>query len=176
MTYKDNLVKAMAMLGEHKDTIFLGQSVRYKGTGLFWTLEKVPMDKRIELPIFEDIQMGMSIGMSLEGYIPVSVYPRWDFLLLALNQLVNHADKMKVMSDGQFEPHIIIRTSVGSVKPLFPGPQHIGDYTDAVRLMCKEVQVIKLEKAEDVIPTYLNALLNKGVYVIVEVPDLYGTN
>ena len=47
----------------------------------------------IELPVAEEMQMGMSFGMSLDGTIPISIYPRWNFLLCAINQLVNHLDK-----------------------------------------------------------------------------------
>ena len=38
--------------------------------------------------------MGMTIGLLMAGKIPVSIYPRWNFLLLAINQLVNHLDKL----------------------------------------------------------------------------------
>ena len=83
MKYKELIIKAMEMLAEHKDTVFIGQSVRWKGTGLFWTLKTVPMEKRIELPVFEDIQVGMSIGLALEGFLPISIFPRMDFLIIA---------------------------------------------------------------------------------------------
>ena len=39
--------------------------------------------------------MGMSIGLALNGYIPITCFPRFDFLILAFNQLVNHLDKIK---------------------------------------------------------------------------------
>ena len=34
--------------------------------------------------------MGISTGLTGNGYIPVSCYPRFDFLILAMNQLINH--------------------------------------------------------------------------------------
>src|SRR3989344_9511082 len=85
-TYKEEIIKAMNNLASYDDTIFIGQSVRWKGTGLYWTIEGIPERKKIELPVFEDVQMGMSIGLSLEGFVPVSIYPRMDFLVLAYNQ------------------------------------------------------------------------------------------
>src|SRR3990167_2615631 len=124
MSYKSELTKAMAMLVEDKRTLFLGQSVVYPGQAMFSTLENVPMSRRIEMPIAEDMQMGISIGLSLMGYIPISLYTRMDFLLLAMNQLVNHLDKIEVMSCGEFIPKVIIRTMVGSKKPLDGGLQH----------------------------------------------------
>ena len=175
MRYIECLVEAMKLLGENKNTIFVGQSVKYKGTGLFWTLEKVPMEKRIELPVFEDVQMGVSIGLALEGYAPVSIYPRMDFLVLALNQLVNHLDKFEEMSDKSFKPKVIIRTAIGSVKPLFPGPQHIQDHTEAIKFMCKNIHVVKLTNKEMIIPEYQKALDREQSTILIEIPDLYET-
>jgi len=176
MTYIEEIKKAMKLLADDKRTILLGQSVKYSGTGLYWTLEGTfPQERRIELPVFEDIQLGMSLGMSLEGFIPVSIYPRIDFLLLAMSQLVLHLDKMESMSDGQFKPKVIIRTAIGSVKPLFPGEQHNGDYTDAIRSMLKHIDLIKLEKKEDILPAYKKALESERSTILVEIPDNYNS-
>ena len=172
MTYKEEIIKAMNWLGE-KDTVFIGQSVKWKGTGLYWTIKDVPDEKKIELPIFEDVQMGMTIGMSLEGIVPISIYPRWDFLLLALNQLVNHLDKFEEMSDGQFKPKVIIRTSVGSVKPLFPGPQHHQNYSKQVREMCQNVNVVDLIHKDQIMEEYKKAYESDKSTILVEYPDLY---
>ena len=54
--------------------------------------------KKIELPVFEEVQMGIAIGLAMEGYLPVTCYPRFDFLILAMNQLINHLDKVITMS------------------------------------------------------------------------------
>ena len=94
MTYKDELVRSMDWLAKKKDTIFLGQSVKYSGNAIFNTLKTVPKNKKLETPVFEEMQMGISTGLALEGYIPITCYPRFDFLLLACNQLVNHLDKI----------------------------------------------------------------------------------
>ena len=118
----------------------------------------------------------MSIGISLEGLKVCSIYPRWDFMILAMNQLINHADKVKRMSDGQFKlKGLIFRVAVGSVKPLFPGEQHCGNYTDAVRLMCKDMKVIELKKPEDVYNAYLEATESDVPTILVELPDCYNS-
>lgn len=174
MTYKQEIEKAMKMLGEHEDTIFIGQSIAYTGTSMYWTLkDSVPDEKKIELPVFEDVQMGMSIGMALEGYIPISIYPRMDFLLLAFNQLINHLDKMEEMSDRQFKPKVIIRTAIGSTTPLFPGPQHCQDYCKELRKMCKNIDIIKLNLSSQIAAAYKVALLSNRSTILVEMPDKY---
>jgi len=174
MTYKDEVTKAMEMLAKDNKTLFLGQSVAYPGSAVFDTLKNVPESQKLELPLIEDVQMGMSIGLSLEGYIPVSIYPRMDFLIVAINQLVNHLDKIKEMSNGEFSPKVIIRTTVGSTTPLYPGLQHCSDYTDALKLMLKEVEVVKLTSSKDIIPAYKKALESDKSTLLIEVSDLYG--
>ena len=71
MNYKEETKKAMKMLGENPKTIFIGQTVEYEGSAMFGSLEQVPAEKKMELPIIEDTQMGMAIGLSLNGFIPV---------------------------------------------------------------------------------------------------------
>ena len=95
MKYKDELIKAMKWLGNKQDTVFLGQACAVSGHAISSTLVDVPIEKRIELPVFEEMQLGMSTGMALEGFTTITMYPRFDFFILACNQLVNHLDKME---------------------------------------------------------------------------------
>ena len=172
MTYREEVVKAMNVLSENEKVIFLGQSINYWDC-IYKTLDNIPLNKNLELPIMEDTQMGISIGLALEGYIPITIYSRMDFLLLAMNELVNHLDKIEEMSNGEFKPKVIIRTIIGTTSPLNPGPQHCQDYTDMFKLCLKNVDVIRLERKEDIIPTYKKALESDKSTMIIEVRELY---
>jgi pyruvate/2-oxoglutarate/acetoin dehydrogenase E1 component len=156
MNYQAEVKRSMEYLAQHPETIFLGQTVEVGGTVVFGTVKDVPAEKRLEMPVCEDFQAGVANGLALAGKIPVSIYPRWNFLLLATNQIVNHLDKITKMSD--FRPKVIIRTLIGAEKPVHPQHQHIGDYTEAFRLMCPNIEVIRLDKAEDIFPAYDKAL------------------
>jgi pyruvate/2-oxoglutarate/acetoin dehydrogenase E1 component len=158
MKYLEELKKAMSLLAEHPKTIFIGQAVEYEGTGLYESLKHLPENKRIELPVAEYFQSGLANGMAIEGMIPVSTYPRWNFLLMGVDQIVNHLDKFITMSDGKCTPKVIIRVSVGSEKPVDPQCQHKGNFTEAFRLMLKNTDVIELLDAEQIVPSYLMAL------------------
>jgi len=158
----------MTILARHPDTLFLGQSVGFPGSAIYKTLVNVPSEKKIELPVAEDMQMGISIGLSLAGFIPISIFPRFDFLLLAVNQLVNHLDKTEEMSNGRWTPKVIIRTGVGSKEPLYPGPQHCQDYTIAFRHLLQRVNIIKIWKAEQIISCYTHALQSHGSTLLIE--------
>ncbi len=163
----------MEMLAAQPNAIFMGQAVAVAGTGMRNTLLKVPDEKLLELPVFEDTQMGMAIGMSLNGYLPISIYPRWNFLLCATNQLVNHLDKLAEYSDGGYRPKVIVRTAVATPVPLHPGPQHLGDYTAQFRAMCPNVHVARLDSAADVEYEYARALGRKNSSLLVERTELY---
>ncbi len=168
--YFKRLTEAMTLLAQHEKTLFVGQAVKYPGQRAFKTFQGVPMGRRIEMPVCEDFQMGFCTGLSLEGFIPVSFYPRWDFLIIAANQLVNHLDKLPAMG---WKPKVIIRTAVGGKTPLDPGPQHVQDHSFAVRLMLHTVQVHELLKAEDILPAYRRALEAKHSSILVEHMEKY---
>ena len=169
--YVREIVKSMQMLARNKKTIFLGQSVVFPGSLVFQTLKNIPKAKKIELPVFEEVQMGLSIGLALEGYIPITCYPRFDFLLLALNQVVNHADKIDFLTNNSFNSRIIIRTLVGTKKPLNAGPQNTQDYTSALKKMLTSIEVIKLNKSSKIYNLYKNTLINKKKKIFLFVED-----
>jgi pyruvate/2-oxoglutarate/acetoin dehydrogenase E1 component len=175
MKYFDELSRSMEMLGRDPRTIFMGQAVACAGTGMTNTLKNVPREKLLELPVAEEMQMGMSTGMALTGLVPISIYPRWNFLLLAVNQIVGHLDKMSAMSDGGYKPKVIIRTGIGSERPLHPQFQHVGDFTEAFKLMCTTIEVIRLDEPQDIFPAYEKALnrTDGRSTLIVEYGDYY---
>ena len=175
MTYKKELIKSMNYLSKNPKTIFLGQSVSYPGNSMYNTLVEVPEKKKIELPVFEDVQMGLSIGLALEGYIPISCFPRFDFLILAFNQLVNHLDKIRQMSRNEMKPQVIIRTAIGAKKPLDGGPQHTQDYSSILNKILTEVKVIKLQDKTKIFQTFKKIIndKNKHSYLIIEDGDMF---
>ena len=157
LKYKNEIIRSMEWLAKKDDTIFLGQAVKYSGNAMYNTTKTVPEGKLVELPVFEDVQMGMSMGMALEGFVPITSYPRFDFLICASNQLVNHLDKITIMSEGQFQPRVIIRTSIGSRIQLDAGEQHTQDHTQAYRNLLKRADVVILEESDDIFPAFKHA-------------------
>jgi pyruvate/2-oxoglutarate/acetoin dehydrogenase E1 component len=177
MKYAEELKRAMTWLGEKPDTFFLGQAVTYDGTAMTTTLTGVSKDKMLEMPVNEDMQLGISLGMSLNGRVPISIFPRWNFLLLASNQLVNHIDKLNDMSNGLYKSKIIIRTSIGSQFPLNPSYQHIDDFTDGFRLLCKNVEILRLHDPREIFVSYKYAYerTDNRSTILVEYGDYYNT-
>jgi pyruvate/2-oxoglutarate/acetoin dehydrogenase E1 component len=175
MKYKSELIKSMNYLAKKPDTIFLGQSVKYSGNAIYNTLVSVPEKKKIEMPVFEDAQMGISIGLAFQGFVPITCYPRFDFLILAFNQLVNHLDKIRKMSRNEIQPKIIIRTSIGSKVPLDGGPQHTQNYTKIFREALTEVKVVYLNNPKQIYKSFKKAYMDKNSYsyLFIENGDFY---
>jgi len=172
--YKDALTDAMAVLAAKDDILFIGQQIVYPGNPMSTTLGNVPIDKMIELPVMEETQMGMSLGMAMTGKTVVSFYPRWDFVISATNQLVNHLDKFESMTDKK--AHILIRLGKGSDKPLDPGHQHKGSYIEEFKSLCPHIKFYDLKTPADISTAYRTATEEKGIHILVEYPELYNAN
>ena len=121
--------------------------------------------------------MGLSTGLALQGFIPITCYPRFDFLILAMNQLVNHLDKIRHMSFNEFKPRVIIRTSIGSKKPLDGGVQHTQNYTKMFRDVLTEVEVVNLINPNFIFTDYKKALTRKDSKstLLIENGDFYNS-
>jgi pyruvate/2-oxoglutarate/acetoin dehydrogenase E1 component len=172
--YFDELCEAMRRLSERPDVVFVGQGVECAGTTMTDTLKRVPREKLLEFPVAEDLQMGFCIGMALEGWLPVCIFPRWNFLLCAANQIVNHLDRLPIYSEGGYNPRVIIRVAVPVTDPFNPGPQHDDDFTSAFRRMLRKVKLLVLPNADDIGPAYAWAARNEGASLLVEYTGLYG--
>ena len=175
MIYFEELKKSMNYLAKDERTIFLGQAVKVDGTAMSTTLKEVDQNKLIELPVAEEMQMGITNGYALNGLIPVSIFPRWNFLLLGMNQLINHLDKIKKMSNDTYKTKVIVRTGIGSVRPLHPQFQHVGDFTESVKKMCTNIELIRLDKPNEIFEAYKKALNRDDgkSTIVVEYGDYY---
>jgi pyruvate/2-oxoglutarate/acetoin dehydrogenase E1 component len=171
--YADQLTLAMQVVAEHTGAIFMGQGVGNPGTTMSPSFCGVPAAQRLEIPVAEDLQMGMAIGMALEGLLPVCVFPRWNFLLCAANQLVNHLDRLTLYSDGGYNPRVIIRTAVPSVAPFNPGPQHDDDFSRAFHHMLRTVKIVRLVSAAMIVPEYRKAMAADHSTILVEFTEKY---
>ena len=172
--YKDALTNAMTELAKLEDTIFIGQQIVYAGNPMSTTLGNVPKEKMIEVPVMEETQMGMSLGLAITGKRVITFYPHWDFIVSAANQLINHVDKFELMTGKKL--NLIIRLGKGSDKPLDPGHQHKGSYFEEFKSICKNIEFHDLKSWKDIELAYQYALKEGGIHLLVEYPELYYQN
>ncbi|WP_068180197.1 dehydrogenase E1 component subunit alpha/beta [Mycobacterium sp. UM_CSW] len=77
-------------------------------------------DRVLDTPIAESSIIGAAVGASLGGLRPVAELMFMDFLGVAMDQIANHAAKIRYMSGGRRSAPMVIRTMVGTAA----GPQH----------------------------------------------------
>lgn len=173
-TYKQKLTEAMISLVKNHQYFVIGQGVTDGGHGMSATLDQRYKSHYIELPVFEETQTGIALGMGLAGHNVISIYPRFDFFISGLSQLVNHSDKLRLMSAGRFIPNIIFRVGVGAKVPLDAGPQHTNNYTNQIREMLTDIQVHEIIKGDDPGQVYTEIAEFGGIHLVVEHYEYYG--
>lgn len=85
-------------------------------------VEKYGPERVFGTPLSEDAMTGVAIGAALAGLRPIHVHIRMDFLMLAMNQLVNIAAKSRYMYGGQVNIPLVVRSMIG--KSWGQGSQH----------------------------------------------------
>ena len=93
--------------------------------------------------------------------------------MLAINQLVNHIDKMKEMSKGMLVPKVIVRVAVGASKPIDGGAQHTQDFTKSIKSMLTDTTLVELKEPTQIFDTFVDAYNRDGSTVVVEWGDFY---
>jgi len=126
LSYKEAIFESMEELGR-KGYVFIGYNV-LKGNAM-GTLASVPDSQKIETPVAENLMMGLAIGMSFEGFKPVVYFERQDFMMVAMDAIVNHLDKIERISHGEFKVPVIIRAVVADGGPFYSGITHSQDFT-----------------------------------------------
>lgn len=117
ITYKEALAKSMkTALRKNPSSIVYGLGVT-DWTGIFGTtlgLEKEFGSKRVfDTPLSEESMTGFAAGAALNNIYPIHIHIRVDFLMLAMNQIVNSIAKYSYMHGGLFKLPMLIRAIIG---------------------------------------------------------------
>src|ERR687895_675979 len=122
ITYRDALNQALREEMRRDDRVFLmGEEVgEYNGA---YKVSKGLLDefgpmRVVDTPIAELGFAGVGIGAAMVGLRPIIEFMTWNFALLAVDQLVNNAAKMRYMSGGQVGVPAVFRGPGGSALQL----------------------------------------------------------
>ena len=103
-------------LGRDPRVFVLGQGVD-DPSAMFGTTkglkEKHGVERVFDTPVAEESMMGVSTGAAMNGMRPVYMHNRPDFILLAFNQLVNHASKYHYMDNGKTTVPMVVWAAIG---------------------------------------------------------------
>ena len=103
------------LLTENKDVFVIGQglwSPWYVCNSMTDLDKKFGKDRIIDTPVSEAGCTGAAVGASLAGMRPIVVHPRMDFMLYAIDPIVNQAAKWSHMFGGQANPNVTIRAII----------------------------------------------------------------
>ncbi|MBL7662255.1 alpha-ketoacid dehydrogenase subunit beta [bacterium] len=122
LSIREALNEALAEEMERDPNVFLmGEEVGYYdgaykvSRGL---LQRFGEKRIIDTPISENGFAGIGVGAAMVGMRPVIEFMTWNFSLIAIDQVVNAAAKIRQMSAGQFKVPIVFRGPGGSVHQL----------------------------------------------------------
>lgn len=129
-------------------------------------------DRVFTTPLSEDAMTGVAIGAAMTGMRPVHVHIRMDFMMLAMNQLVNMAAKTHYMYGGAYKVPIVVRSMIG--KSWGQGAQH----SQGLHSMFAHVPGLKVvapSNAYDVKGCLIQAIRDNNPIVFMEHRLLYFT-
>ncbi|OPZ70661.1 MAG: 2-oxoisovalerate dehydrogenase subunit beta [bacterium ADurb.Bin478] len=126
ITFREALNQAMAEEMERDPNVFLmGEEVGYYqgaykvSQGL---LERFGPKRVIDTPIAELGFAGLGVGAAQVGLRPIIEFMTWNFSILAMDQIVNNAAKLRYMSGGALKIPVVFRGASGAAHQL--GAQH----------------------------------------------------
>ncbi len=116
LAYAQAMREAFAQLLASDPLVFvIGQGVWspwYAGTSLKDLDKKFGRDRIIDSPVSENATTATAIGAAMAGMRPIVFHPRMDFMLLAVDSIVNQAANWSCIFAGQVQVPVVIRASI----------------------------------------------------------------
>lgn len=103
------------LLENYPEVFVIGQglwSPWYVGNSMTDLDKKFGVERVIDSPVSESATTGAAVGAALAGMKPIVVHPRMDFMLYAMDAIVNQAAKWSHMIGGQASPGVTVRAIV----------------------------------------------------------------
>ena len=167
-----NLALARAM-ADDPDVVVLGQDVGRDG-GVFRAtlglLEKFGSERVIDTPLAENLIVGMSIGMAAEGLKPVAEIQFSGFSYTTIDQILNHAGRMRHRTRGRLNCPLVVRTPCGAgIHP----PEHHSESPDAMFAHIPGIRVVYPSSPKRAYGLLLAAIRDPDPVVFLEPTRLY---
>ncbi|MDX6740166.1 pyruvate dehydrogenase complex E1 component subunit beta [Actinocorallia sp. A-T 12471] len=129
------------------------------------------LDRVMNTPISEAAIVGAAVGASMEGYLPVAEIMIMDFIGIAMDQIVNHAAKLRYMSGGRTTCPITVRTAV------FAGTGSGGTHSQSLESWFMHVPGLKVvypATPADAKGLLLSSIFDPDPVLFMEASRLYG--
>src|SRR3989337_2964366 len=142
LTYAQAIREGHAQLLRSDPRVFLlGQglwSPWYAGTSLKDIDKEFGRDRVLDSPVSENATTGAAIGAAMAGLRPIVFHPRMDFMLLAVDPIVNQAANWAYMFGGQVHVPVVIRVAINR------GGEQAAQHSQALQAMFMHVPGLKV--------------------------------
>lgn len=160
---------------EDSSVLVLGEDVADReGGGVFKCTaglsEAFGTDRVKSTPIAEQAIAGASVGAALAGKRPVAEIMLMNFMTVAMDQVVNHAAKLRFMTGGQTHVPLTIRTTTGA--GFGTGGQH-ADYLEAWFAHTAGIKVVAPSNPADAYGLLLSCIFDDDPCIFIESLPLY---
>lgn len=172
-----NLAMDEAMALDER-VILLGEDIADgQGGGVFTATKglstKYGNDRVRSTPIAEQAIIGAAVGAAIVGYRPVAEIMLMNFITVAMDQVVNHAAKLRFMSGGQTKVPLTIRTATGAGAGF--GGQH-SDMLEAWFAHVPGLKVVTASNPADAKGLLLSCILDDDPCIFIENTLSYGVS
>lgn len=177
---KINMVQAINLalddaLGRDDSVLVLGEDVAdAQGGGVFKCTAGLSAKHGTErvrsTPIAEQAIMGAAVGAALGGMRPVAEIMLMNFMTVGMDQLVNHAAKLRFMTGGQTHVPLTVRTATGA--GFGTGGQH-ADYLESWFAHTAGLKVVAPSTPADAYGLLLSCIFDDDPCVFIENLPLY---
>lgn len=142
ISYGEAIREAFAqMLASDPRVFTIGQGVWspwYVGASMADLDREFGRERVIDTPVSENGMTGIAIGAALAGMRPIVVHPRMDFMLLAIDQIVNEAANWHFMCGGRLNVPIVIRPIINR------GGEQAAQHSQALQAMLAHIPGLKV--------------------------------
>jgi len=125
-----------------KDVVLLGEDVGVNG-GVFRAtdglIDEFGSDRVVDTPLAESVIVGMGIGMAAQGLKPIVELQFMGFIYPAVDQIINHAARLRNRTRGRLTCPMVIRAPFGGG---IHAPEHHSESTEALFAHMPGVRVV----------------------------------
>ena len=175
LTYREAISQGLREALQDRNVFIMGEDIGYYGGAYAVTkgfVQEFGEERIKDTPISESAIVGAGIGAALAGLRPIVEIMTINFSLMAMDQIVNHAAKLRYMSGGQLSVPLIVRTVTGG------GAQLAATHSQSFEGWYAHVPGLKVlapSTPNDALGLFRSALQEEDPVIFVEHILLYGS-
>ena len=160
-------------LSQDDNVILLGQDIAKNG-GVFRATDnlysKYGALRVIDMPLAENLIAGVAVGMASQGLIPIAEIQFVGFIYPALDQIVNHAARMKTRTMGSIPSSMVFRAPFGAG---IHAPEHHFESIETLFAHIPNLTVVVPSSPSKAYGLLLASIRSEGPVIFLEPTKLY---